>query len=188
MIEGNRPTAVVDANVLLNLATPRVDGRDVAPSGDDPLKTFLTAYDVHAPREVLGEVGAAATGTDLLASAADAVLRAADHIEAHDVSGAVGGSLDYGLDPGESFGIWLANELSAELFVTDEFGTENLPIVVLHLDDANTLFSTPHVLCRLGERGLLDRQYTDAVLTYLCESKSWNSGYVGRLRERHLHH
>ena len=56
-----RAGAVVDTNMLLNLATPVVDGRAQAPSGEDPLKTRLTAYDVHIPASVLGEV-ADATG------------------------------------------------------------------------------------------------------------------------------
>ena len=80
-----RAVAVVDTNVLLNLATPVVDGRSKAPSGEDPLKTLLTGYDVHVPASVLGEVTDATGDDDLLAAAAGLVLQAADHIATHDV-------------------------------------------------------------------------------------------------------
>lgn len=52
----DRAVAVVDMNVLLNLDTPVVDGRPQAPSGADPLKALLAAYDIHIPASVLGEV------------------------------------------------------------------------------------------------------------------------------------
>ena len=54
--ESSDPLIVVDTNVLLNLATPVVDGRTRAPAGQDSLKAVLTAYDVHVPSSVLGEV------------------------------------------------------------------------------------------------------------------------------------
>ena len=78
-----RAVAVVDTNVLLNLATPVVDGRPTAPSGGDPLKALLTAYDIHIPASVLGEVTAATEDDDLLAAAADLVLQAAHHATSH---------------------------------------------------------------------------------------------------------
>lgn len=94
--------AVADTNVLLNLATPVVDGRSKAPSGADPLKTLLTAYDVHTPASVIGEITAAAGDDDLLAAAADLVLRATHHLTTHDVEDRAEEPFDYGLDRGES--------------------------------------------------------------------------------------
>ena len=79
--------AVVDTNMLLNLATPVIDGRPKAPSGGDPLKALLTAYDIHIPASVLGEVTDATGDDDLLAAAADLVLQAAHHATSHDVDG-----------------------------------------------------------------------------------------------------
>jgi hypothetical protein len=58
------PTAVVDTNGILNLATPVVDDRDRAPSGADPLRTVLTTYDVHVPATVVGEVTTASRHDD----------------------------------------------------------------------------------------------------------------------------
>jgi predicted ribonuclease YlaK len=178
--------AVVDTNVLLNLATPVVDGRTVAPSGGDPLKAVLTGYDVHVPASVLGEVSDAASGDDLLATAADAVLRASDHLTTHDVDGELADPLGYGLDRGESHGIWLANHLGAAMFLTDEFGTSNYLLVALALADRNTLFTTPHVLCVLATHEVLDRRYVDAALTYYVDTKGWDRAYVDRLRDKYL--
>lgn len=180
------PTCVVDTNVLLNLATPVVDGRERAPDGADPLKTVLVAYDVHVPDGVLGEVTDAASGDDLLAAAAELVLRAAAHLTTHDVSEQVGEPLDYGLDRGESEAIWLANELDAPVFVTDEFGATNYLLVSLALDDRNALFTTPHLLCGLAARGALSPGYVDAALAYYVETKGWDRAYVEALRTRVL--
>lgn len=183
-----KATIVVDTNVLLNLATPVVDGRPTAPTGEDPLKTLLTVYDVHVPSSVLGEVGEATGSDDLLAAAADVVLKASHHLTTHDVTDEGDAPLDYGLDRGESHGIRLANELRAELFVTDEFNTTNYLFVSLALEDRNTLFTTPHVLCVLAEHVILDSQYVAAVLTYYVETKNWDRGYVSQLRDTYLDH
>jgi hypothetical protein len=177
---------VVDTNVLLNLATPVVDGRSVAPTGGDPLKAVLTAYDVHVPSSVLGEVTEAAGCDDLLGTAADAVLRASDHLKTHAIDGELADPLGYGLDLGESHGIWLANHLDAAMFVTDEFNTTNYLLVALALADRNTLFTTPHVLCVLTAHGILDRRYVDAALTYYVDTKGWDREYVDRLRDEYL--
>lgn len=178
---------VVDTNVLLNLATPVVDGRAKAPTGDDPLKALLTSYDVHVPSRVLGEVSDATGGGDLLSAAADAVLLASDHLTTHDIEDELGDPLEYGLDPGESRAIWLANELDAEMFLTDEFNTTNFLFVAMALDDRNVLFTTPHVLCKLAERDVLDEEYVDAALTYYVETKDWDHEYVEHLRSNYLH-
>jgi hypothetical protein len=181
----DRPLAVLDTNVLLNLATPVVDGREQAPSGEDPLRVALTVYDVHVPDAVVGEL-AEASDDDLLATAAEAVLSASHHLTTHDVEAELDDALEYGLDLGESHGIWLANELDATLFVTDEFRSTNFALISLELDDPETLFTTPHLLCALAERGHLDGACVDAALTYLLETKQWASQYVERLRTTYL--
>ena len=178
----DQPTAVVDTNVLLNLATPVVDGRPRAPSGADPLKTVLSAYDVHVPASVCGELATTTDSDDLLAAAAEMVLAASNRLTTHDVEGQIDSSLEYGLDRGESHGIWLANELAAELFVTDEFNTTNYLFVSLALEDRNTLFTTPHLLCWLAACGVLPPKYVDAALTYYCKTKGWEAGYIEQLR------
>jgi len=71
-----KSVAVVDTNVLLNLALPVVDSRPKAPSGADPLKALLAAYDVHVPESVLGEL-TDARGVMICCLAADLVFQAA---------------------------------------------------------------------------------------------------------------
>lgn len=183
---GEQAVIVVDTNVLLNLATPVVDGRPRAPSGDDPLKTVLTGYDVHVPSSVLGEVTDARESGDLLSTAADLVCRASHHLTTHDVGGDIDEPPEFGLDRGESHGIWLANELSAAMFLTDEFNTTNYLFVSLALDDRNTLFTTPHILCVLADNGHLSPPYVDAALTYYVETKQWDRQYVAQLRTTFL--
>lgn len=181
-----RAVAVVDTNVLLNLATPVVDGRTQAPSGGDPLKALLTAYDVQTPASVLGEITDATGTDDRLAAAADLVLQAAHHLTTHDVDDRTDKPLDYGLDRGESDCIWLANELAADLFITDEFNTTNYLFIALALDDRNILFTTPHILCTLATHDILPEAYVDAALTYYVETKDWDAQYVAQLRQQYL--
>jgi len=95
-----KAVAVVDTNVLLNLALPVVDGRPNAPSGADPLKTLLMAYDIHVPERILGELTDATGSGDLLSAAADLVLQAAQHLTTHDVDDRIADPLEYSLDRG----------------------------------------------------------------------------------------
>jgi predicted ribonuclease YlaK len=183
---GEQATIVVDTNVLLHLATPVVDGRPRAPSGADPLKTVLTGYDVHVPRSVMGELADAQGSGDRLSKAAALVLNASHHVTTHDTETALDEPLDVGLDRGESDGIRLANELSAAMFVTDEFNTANYLLVAIAIDDRNSLFTTPHLLCLLASREVLDTHYVDAVLTYFCDTKQWDRQYVQALRRKYL--
>ena len=181
-----RAVAVVDTNVLLNLASPVVDGRPKAPSGGDPLKTLLRAYDIHIPGSVLGEVTDATGDDDLLAAAANLVLQAAHHLTTHDVDDRADEPLNYGLDQGEAEGVWLTNELEADLFITDEFNTTNYLFINLALDDRNTLFTTPHILCTLATHEILPVEYVDAALSYYVETKGWDAQYVAQLRQHHF--
>ena len=181
-----KSVAVVDTNVLLNLATPVVDTRPQAPSGEDPLKTLLVTYNIHTPRSVIGELTEITGQDDFLAAAADIVLKASHALTTHDVADQVDDTLDYGLDRGESEGIWLANELEAELFITDEFNSTNYLFVNLALNDRNTLFTTPHILCTLANHDILSKDYVEAALSYLVEIKGWDAEYVAFLRHTHL--
>ena len=183
---GEQTVVVVDTNMLLNLATPVVDGRPRAPSGADPLKAVLTTYDVHIPASVLGEVADATGGDDLLAAAATLVLKASTHLTTHDIDDRTDEPLDYGLDLGESEGIWLANEMEADLFITDEFNSTNYLLVNLALDDRNSLFTTPHILCSLATHEILPPEYVAAALTYYIETKGWDAQYVAQLRQASL--
>ena len=181
-----KAVAVVDTNVLLNLALPVVDSRPNAPSGADPLKTLLVAYDIHVPERILGELTDATGSGDLLSAAADLVLQAAQHLTTHDVDDRIADPLEYSLDRGESECIWLANELGADLFLTDEFNTTNYLFINLALDDRNILFTTPHILCTLATHEVLPVEYVAAALTYYVETKGWDAQYIAQLRQQYL--
>lgn len=183
---GEQAVCVVDTNVLLNLATPVVDTRETAPTGGDPLKALLVSYDVHTPASVIGELSSATGSGDLLSAAVDLTLKASQQWETHDVTRRIDEPLEYGLDQGESECIWLANELGADLFVTDEFNSTNYLFITLSLEDRNTLFTTPHILCALGTREILAVEHIDALLTYYVDTKGWDSEYIDRLRRKYL--
>ena len=182
----DRPISVVDTNVLLNLATPVVDGRSAAPTGADPLKALLSSYDVHVPASVVGELSTATGSGDLLSAAAELVLNASRHLTTHDIDAEIDEPLNYGLDQGESDGIWLANDLDAPLFITDEFNSTNYLFVSLALDDRNTLFTTPHVLCDFASRNIPPPEYVDAALSYYADMKQWDEQYLDQLRHKYL--
>lgn len=182
----DQAVAVVDANVLLNLATPVVDGRDRAPSGTDPLRTVLSADDVHTPATVMCEIADAAGDDDLLGTAATLVLRAAAHVETHDVAMQAADQPANGLDAGESRAVQLANDLAADLFVTDEFNSTTYLLVGLALEDQNTLVTTPYLLCRLATAGTLDPASVRACCSYYCETNGWDRTYVDVLVQTRL--
>jgi hypothetical protein len=181
-----KAAAVVDTNVLLNLAVPVVDDSSKAPSGEDPLKAVLLSYDIHIPDRVLGEVADAAAGDDFLADAGELVLRAADNLTTHDVAEEAEESLDYGLDRCESEAIWLTNNRDMDFFITDEFGSTNYLLVNLALDDKSKLFTTPHILCTLAANDIIHPGYVEDALAYYIETKSWSKEYIDRLRDEHI--
>lgn len=136
---------------------------------------------------MLGELTDATGSDDLLSAAATLVLQAAHQLTTHDVDAQLAEPLDYGLDRGESECLWLANELAADLFITDEFTTTNYLFVNLTLDDRNILVTTPHILCTLATREILPVEYVETTLTYYIGTKNWEFQYVAQLRQQQLH-
>ena len=59
-------------------------------------------------------------------------------------------------------------------------------VLTLALDDRNTLFTTPHILCTLATHEILPVEYIDAALTYYVETKDWDAQYVALLRQQYL--
>jgi len=114
------------------------------------------------------------------------VLQAAQQLTTHDVDARLDEPLDYGLDRGESEAIWLANELEADLCITDEFNTTNYLFVALALDDRNALCTTPRILCTLATHGILPVEYIDTALTHYVETNGWDAQYVAQLRTHYL--
>jgi len=182
-----KSVAVVDTNVLLNLALPVVDSRPKQCLRRRPLKALFAAYDVHVPESVLGELtDATGRSDDLLSAAADLVFQAAHNLTTHDVDNQLDDPLEYSLDRGESECIWLANELGANFFLTDEFNSTNYLFINLALEDRNIPFTTPHILCTLATQEILPVEYVSAVLTYTSKPKVGDAQYVAQLRQHHL--
>lgn len=183
---GEQAVTVVDTNVLINLATPVVDQRDSAPSGEDPLKAVLSTYDVHVPSAVLGELTEIAAGDDLLGTAADTVLSAVHRMTVHDPEDRIADPLNHALDEGETHGIALSNDIDADMFVTDEFNSFKYQLVSLAINDRNILFTTPHLMCVLAAHGVLDARYVNHALSYYLKTKHWDRSYVELLRTMYL--
>jgi len=57
---------------------------------------------------------------------------------------------------------------------------------ILHFEDRNILFTTPHILCTLATQEILPVEYVSAVLTYYVKTKGWDAQYVAQLRQHHL--
>ena len=72
------------------------------------------------------------------------------------------------------------------MFVTDEFNTTSCLFVGPALVDRNTLFTTPHVLCRLTAEGVLAAASVEQALTYFVGTNGWEGSYVSELRARYF--
>lgn len=73
------------------------------------------------------------------------------------------------------------------MFITEEFNRTNYLFVSMALEDSNILFTTPHVLCQLADRAILEQAYVDAALTYYVRTKNWDPEYIEHLRTNYLH-
>lgn len=182
-------TAVLDTNTLLHLALAVVDDSNRAPSGEDPLRTVVGAYDVWVPSRVETELYEVMYGDD--DKLADAAALTLDAVETGRIGTRPAGDppkklLDHGMDEGEVHAVAVANDLKPELFITDEFNTANYLLIGITLWNRNTLFTTPHVLCRLAQQGFLDSNYVHSALTYYERTKGWDRQYVEFLRTWYL--
>ena len=95
-------------------------------------------------------------------------------MQRHTTSTAEPTSHSNGLDQGKAESVWLANELEADLFITDEFTTTNY------------LFPTPHILCTHATHEILPVEYVDAALSHYVEIKGLDVQYVAQLRQHHF--
>lgn len=180
--------AVADTSTLVDLAIPYVSS-DIETTGhDDPLKVFLTVYEVHIPTKVEEELGELWVGNDdLVAAAAELVLDIREHLtvdDPHEFSSDDSITDVPALEPGELHAIYLANHLtpSPEIFVTSEFGKNYDTIMQDQLKPGIICKSTPELLRDLAVSGYFDRRFASTLLNQLAELKGWDTEYIGYLR------
>jgi hypothetical protein len=180
--------AVADTSTLVDLAIPYVSS-DIDTTGhDDPLKVFMTVYDVHIPTKVEEELGELWVGNDdLIAAAAELVLDIHEHLivdNPHELSSNNSITDVPALEPGELHAIHLANHLSPppEIFATSEFGKNYDSIMQDQLNAGILCKSTPELLRDLAVSGYFDRRFASTLLNQLAELKGWDREYIGYLR------
>lgn len=125
-------TAVADTSALVSLGVPSADATHDLGEHPDPLKYLLTSCSVYVPTEVIAELEDIAQYADIHAVAAANVLSASEFYTVEDpysLEGALDERPTFGLDDGATDGIVLANEFSVDVFLTDEFGSDNFALI-----------------------------------------------------------
>lgn len=179
--------AVADTSALIDLAIPYAASSISTTGNDDPLKVFLTVYEVVIPGEVEAELGELWVGNeDIVASAAETVLRVSDELATRDPQSVSGTAVPEvpALEPGELHAIHLANHLSPApaVLVTSEFGKNYDSIIQDRLDPGILCKSTPELLRDLGAKGHMDRRFVSSLLGELMAIKGWDPEYINYLR------
>lgn len=174
-------TLVADTSALVSLAIPQADSTFDTTTYPDPLQYLLTSCTVFIPPAVKQELTTMAQYSDLHATAAANVLAARNHYTVEDplARGDTPNSLPkYGLDPGETAGIVLANSRGVDAFLTDEFTSANFTVIHSRLAGAK-LVTTPRLLRDYAHAGHMPRSDAHAVLAEIAGHRSWqNSAYV----------
>lgn len=160
---------VADTSALVSLAIA---------SDESPIQLLFTEYDVRVPPAVIEELEEIASSDDTHAEAATRVLDQLDERHVQHPSE----QPEYPLDVGETEAIALANELSAEIFLCDEYGELS---TVHALVSSSRLLTTPKMMEALVLRGVLSTADARAALSEMVDERSWrNNSYVTQFRAR----
>jgi hypothetical protein len=177
-------TAVADTSALVSLAVPHADSAFDTERTPDPLQYLLTSCDVFVPPEVLTELREITQYQDIHAAAASNILAARAHYTVEDpyeYDATPDSRPTFGLDDGETDGIVLANALSADGFLTDEFGGTNFPLIHAVLQGPR-IVPTPRLICDYARNGHMTHEEAKALITMISPHRSWeNSPYVVQL-------
>lgn len=160
---------VADTSALVSLAIA---------DGGTPGQLLFQEYDVRIPSAVVSELEDIATYDDAHADAATSVLAQIEdeHVQEPDEQP------DYPLDDGETAAIALANELSAVVFLCDEY--HELSTVHALLSDSR-LVTTPKMVEVFTRRDVLSVDDAKDILTEMVDERSWRSNsYVTQFRDR----
>lgn len=177
-------TAVADTSALVSLAVPRADTAFDTKTNPDPLQYLVTSCDVFVPPEVVAELREITQYQDIHAAAASNVLAARSHYTVEDpyeYDTTPDSRPTFGLDDGETDGIVLANTLSVDGFLTDEFGGTNFPLIHAVLQGPR-IVPTPRLICDYARNNHMTHGEAKALITMISPHRSWeNSPYVVRL-------
>ena len=179
-------TAVADTSALVSLGVPSADATYDVEANPDPLQYLLTSASVYVPEKVIGELEDIARYSDIHAVAAANALSAAEFYTVEDPY-ARGDAPDerpsLGLDGGETGGIVLANTLSVDAFLTDEFGRDNFALIHAALEGPR-LVPSPRLIRDYALAGHLSSEESKALIQLIGTHRSWEGNpYVERLVE-----
>lgn len=177
-------TAVADTSALVSLGVPSADATYDVEANPDPLQYLLTSGSVYVPEEVIAELEDIAQYSDVHASAAANVLAAREYYTAEDpysLEGAPDERPTFGLDDGETDGIVLANVLSVDAFLTDEFGSNNFALIHAALEGPR-LVPSPRLIRDYALAGHLSPEEARKLIQCIGTHRSWEGNpYVERL-------
>lgn len=177
-------TVVADTSALVSLAVPKAVSEYDTTDEPDPLQFLVTSCEVTVPPEVIDELRAITQYQDIHSAAARNVLAARSHIAVenpYDQVDAPDSRPAFGLDDGETDGIVLANALSVDGFLTDEFGGTNFALIHAVLEGPR-IVPTPRLVCDYARNGHMTHDEARTLITTISPHRSWdNSPYVSQL-------
>lgn len=177
-------TAVADTSALVSLGVPSADATYDTAENPDPLQHLLTSCSVTVPETVIAELRAIAQYADMHAAAAANVLSAREFytiIDPYELENAPAKRPTFGLDEGETDGIVLANIRSADVFLTDEFGSTDFALIHAALEESR-LIPSPRLIRDDAIAGHCSAAEASATIRRIGRHRSWeNSPYVERL-------
>jgi predicted nucleic acid-binding protein len=160
---------VADTSALVSLAIS---------SDESPIHLVFREYEVLIPPAVVKELEEIASYDDTHAEAARRVLAQIDEEHIHEPSE----QPEYPLDEGETAAIALANEVSADVFLCDEYGDLSTVHALL---SSSRLLTTPKMIEALVLRGVLSAADAQAALSEIVDERSWrNNTYVSQFLSR----
>ena len=179
-------TVVADTSALVSLAVPHADAA-VSTDVPDPFQYFLTSCEVFVPPEVVAELRDITQYQDIHAAAANNVLATRNHYTVEDPyerDETPDSRPTFGLDDGETDGIVLANALTVDGFLTNEFGGTNFPLIHAVLEGPQ-IVPTPRLIVDYARNGHLSHEEARTLITTISPHRSWeNSPYVTQLLRR----
>jgi len=179
-------TAVADTSALVSLGVPSADATYDLSENPDPLQYLLTSCSVYVPTEVIVELEDIAQYSDVHGVAATNVLSAREFYTVEDpysLEGTPDERPTFGLDDGETDGIVLANVLSVDAFLTDEFGSNNFALIHAALEGPR-LVPSPRLIRDYARAGHLSTEEARELIQWIGKHRSWEGNpYVERLLE-----